>query len=155
MGSSGGLMGNKDFIGSYNYSVDKRYRVKLPSNILQKIEDDSLILSKGEQRCVVVYTHDAWDKFYGERKKKALQDDKFRRYLRFKFASASEINIDNQGRIRIPRELIDYCKIDGQVTIVGFGDTLELWNPDKMEEEIKTVEKEKEQLLEYINKENL
>jgi MraZ protein len=39
------------------------------------------------------------------------------------------MSYDKQGRILLSTELIDYAKIDKQVTIIGLINKIEIWNP--------------------------
>lgn len=45
-------------------------------------------------------------------------------------ADAHQLPFDGEGRIVLPRDLIDHAGLDGQVAFVGLGRTFQLWAPD-------------------------
>ncbi|TYB30674.1 MAG: division/cell wall cluster transcriptional repressor MraZ [Candidatus Mcinerneyibacterium aminivorans] len=141
------------FLGNYKHSVDKKNRVKLPSNLRRKVVDDSLILTKGENNQITVFTHESWENYISPIKEKALHNKNYKIYLRAIFASAEEVSIDSQGRIRIPPELSSFSKIDDEVIIVGIDQIIELWNPDNYEKEMVEVDEKLAEYHDYIAKE--
>jgi len=73
---------------------------------------------------------------------RAMFNDYVRVLQRHFFGDSFEVNLDNQGRIFIPESLRRYAGIDKDVVIVGVGDRLELWSPEKWDEEMtSSVEK--------------
>ena len=46
----------------------------------------------------------------------------------FIFASAYEVEVDDQGRIVLPDRLVSYAGINDQVYFLGIGDRVEIWN---------------------------
>ena len=41
---------------------------------------------------------------------------------------ALEKKFDGQGRVLIPKELVDYARLEKDIVISGSGDRLEIWN---------------------------
>ncbi|HYW80959.1 MAG TPA: hypothetical protein VE890_15365, partial [Thermoguttaceae bacterium] len=56
-----------------------------------------------------------------------------RAYMRLFFARAAQVEIDGQGRIRIPQELADLAKLSKEVLLLGVQDHMELWAADRWE----------------------
>jgi MraZ protein len=48
------------------------------------------------------------------------------------FGQARHLSFDDEGRIRLPDDLIEHLGIQERVAFVGLGDTFEVWNPDKL-----------------------
>ena len=44
-------------------------------------------------------------------------------------ASARQLSFDPEGRITLPKDLIDHAGIKGEVTFVGLGKTFQIWEP--------------------------
>ena len=51
-------------------------------------------------------------------------------YRRFN-ASASDESLDSAGRVRLARHLIEHAGLEGPCMVVGVGDHIELWNPER------------------------
>ena len=51
-------------------------------------------------------------------------------------SNAQPCRSDQQGRIIIPKEHLDYAQIKEEVLIVGLGSRIELWNPELFDKSI-------------------
>jgi MraZ protein len=47
---------------------------------------------------------------------------------------ATEVELDGQGRILLPRELRDFAAIDRQVMFIGQGNKFEIWDEQRWNE---------------------
>ncbi len=50
------------------------------------------------------------------------------------FGQARHLTLDDEGRIRLPDDLIAHIGIRDRVAFVGLGDTFEVWNPETLAE---------------------
>ena len=119
------------FTGEYSYTVDPKSRVNIPAKFRQALSpenDNSFAITKGMDQCIWVYPLVEWNKVLTKlREQSSSQVNRAftREYSRF----ASTVSYDKQGRILLSTELIDYAKIDKQVTIIGLINKIEIWNP--------------------------
>ena len=119
------------FTGEYSYTVDPKSRVNIPAKFRQALSpenDNSFAITKGMDECIWVYPLVEWNKVLTKlREQSSSQVNRAftREYSRF----ASTMSYDKQGRILLSTELIDYAKIDKQVTIIGLINKIEIWNP--------------------------
>ena len=49
------------------------------------------------------------------------------------FGQVRHLAIDDEGRVRLPDELIAHCGITDRVAFVGLNAIFEIWNPDTLE----------------------
>ena len=49
------------------------------------------------------------------------------------FGEAEQLPFDKEGRIILPKKLINHAQIDNNVLFVGLGPTFKMWNPDHYE----------------------
>ena len=49
------------------------------------------------------------------------------------FGEAEQLPFDKEGRIILPKKLINHAEIDKNVMFVGLGPTFQLWNPESYE----------------------
>ena len=119
------------FTGEYSYTVDPKSRVNIPAKFRQALSsenDNSFAITKGMDQCIWVYPLVEWNKVLTKlREQSSSQVNRAftREYSRF----ASTVSYDKQGRILLSSELMDYAKIDRQVTIIGLINKIEVWNP--------------------------
>ena len=63
---------------------------------------------------------------------KLLQTDPQHRFFtRMLLQFATDAELDGQARIILPKELMQYAKINGEVFILGAYDRIEVWNPEE------------------------
>ena len=89
--------------------------------------DRGAVISKGMGSCLSVYTMARW-----EEKSAALvegkTDEELRDFERRIYPSASEIELDGQGRLVIPVKLRKYANLTDTATVVGVRDHIEIWD---------------------------
>jgi MraZ protein len=118
---------------SYNFNVDHKGRVSLPAKYRKNNSSalcDLYMLTVGLEGCIAVYSMDQWENFLGKLRRLRSNRKDVRRYLRIVFSSASESQLDKQGRMSIPQELLLDAKIEKEVRIIKLQDRIELWNPE-------------------------
>lgn len=49
-------------------------------------------------------------------------------YLRLYFSQAEGMEIDKQGRIRLPERLMEFAGLQQEVVLLGVNDRVELWD---------------------------
>ncbi|MDO9027339.1 MAG: division/cell wall cluster transcriptional repressor MraZ [Candidatus Roizmanbacteria bacterium] len=118
--------------GSYQYSVDNKGRINIPSKLRKMLSDDikdNFIITRGFDKCLYVYPLDEWAKVEQELRKLSNYNPDHRLFSRTILDLASDVQLDSQARITIPTELRQYAGIDSEVIIIGTLDKIELWNP--------------------------
>lgn len=123
-------------VGEFTHTIDSKGRIFLPAKMRASL-GDNFILCKGIDGCLWVYPEEDWAAF--NKKLDSLSEIESRRVRRFFFASASEMNTDAQGRIVLNEAYRDFAKLDGEATIIGNSNRLEIWNPEKWREEQSAV----------------
>jgi MraZ protein len=117
----------KYFSGSYAHSLDDRGRLAIPSRLRERL-GDALVVTKGRERYLVVYPAADWDAQV-EQVLAVPAFDAAAIDLRLSiFADASDCDVDKQGRILIPASLREFAGIAENVTIVGAGDHVQIWD---------------------------
>jgi MraZ protein len=120
------------FIGEYQHSIDSKGRVIIPS----KFRDDlgeSFILTKGLDNCLFVYPMNEWRNLEEKLKSLPLTRKDARAFVRFFFAGATECTLDKQGRILIPANLREHCKLKSEAVIIGVSNRVEIWSKEMWE----------------------
>jgi MraZ protein len=121
------------FLGEYQHSVDSKGRLVLPARFRDRLER-GLVVTKGQERCLYVFPIDKWDQEVEQVNNLPRTDRRSRNYARSFFGSASDQQLDGQGRIQIPQPLRDYASLAKDVVVIGVADRVEVWNVESWEE---------------------
>jgi MraZ protein len=114
------------FLGEYEHTIDTKGRVAVPAKFRAQMAQGA-ILSKGKGTCLSVYTVERWEEKSNElvASKSSAELRDFERRI---YPSASEIELDGQGRMIIPAKLRAYASLESEVTVVGVRDHFEIWD---------------------------
>ncbi|MBI4005014.1 division/cell wall cluster transcriptional repressor MraZ [Candidatus Roizmanbacteria bacterium] len=129
------------FFGEYEVSFTAPGRIVLPKKIRELIRGNIFILSKGFDACLAGYNREDWEERSKVLMEVSLLEKENLDKKRFLFASTVYLEIDNQGRFVIPRNLLEYASLNGKAYIVGVGDHFEIWNKKRWEEYINQITK--------------
>lgn len=129
------------FRGRHEHTIDAKGRLSIPSGFRMQIQERSAeapILTNYRDH-LALHPADEWHA--KERDLLALSDlqPDVQDYQRFVVSGASECPIDNQGRILIPGYLREHAGLEGKVIIAGVLDRMEIWNPERFEENQRTT----------------
>jgi len=118
------------FFGEYSVSFTAPGRILLPKRIRQLLKGNIFILTKGFDFCLAGYDKDEWEQKAKELLDISILEEEEIEKRRFVFSSAVYLEIDNQGRFVIPKNLLEYSSLENKAVIIGVGDHFEIWNPD-------------------------
>ena len=118
------------FQGEFEYNLDHRGRIPIPARYRASFGSRA-ILVQGQDSCVEVYTIEAYQKASEFVTALPPTTKKARRMRRRFFGHSFDVDLDAQGRILLPPKLRDHGDLSGPVTIVGRGECLELWKPER------------------------
>ena len=90
-------------------------------------------IMQGFDGSLSVYTEDRFVQLSEEFAKLPFNQKKNRDYLRAQFASTFDMDVDKLGRVQIPTALLKKFDISRNVTVLGMGDHIEIWDSDKYE----------------------
>lgn len=140
------------FVGTYLVSVTSGKRTAIPVMLRQKL-GQSIILAKWYENCLVLVDSNSWnallERLTGGEK---MIIEPVRDTEHFIFASAYEIEVDDQGRIVLPDRLVSYANLGDQVYFLGIGDRVEIWNKDTWEAKESQVAKEAAGYIETLSR---
>ena len=125
--------------GEYECKIDAKGRMTLPSKVKSKLPEVSgnqMVLSLGMEPCLVLYPQVEFRKIYSRVASMNEFDDELRVLQRTFFRRFADIELDNAGRILIPKSMLRYAKLEKEVTMVGMGNRMELWSTDVFDQYI-------------------
>ena len=118
----------KMFLGEYQPNLTDGSRLALPKKLREQILGDEVVLSRGFEKCIFVYDKQDWINESQKQVDNPITDLRTRDLRRYMFAGALDSKLDSQGRMIVPNNLLSYAGIDKEVTVIGAGDHIEIWN---------------------------
>lgn len=129
-------------IGQYTSKITQNRRLAIPKSIREKL-GENLIIAKWYEGCLVLVSEDNWQallqRLTGQNN---MVTQSVRDTDRFILGSAYELTTDNQGRLIMPPKLMDFAGIKDEVTFLGLGDRVEIWDTniwEKKEAEVAAI----------------
>ncbi|KAB3533202.1 division/cell wall cluster transcriptional repressor MraZ [Alkaliphilus serpentinus] len=121
------------FIGEYNHTIDIKGRISIPSKFRDEL-GERFIVTKGMDNCLFIYPMEEWKVLENKLKQLPLTNKDARAFVRFFFAGATECELDNQGRIRIPNNLREHASLDKDTVLIGVATRIELWSQEQWQQ---------------------
>lgn len=127
------------FLGKFILQPDEKNRVVIPAKFRREL-GEKVILIKGFDECLCVYPEREFDELNTKLEELPEEIPENRRLKRIRRAYATEIQLDNQGRISIPKPLREFISLQAPVIITGQGKYLEIWRKERWDEYVKEEE---------------
>lgn len=112
-------------IGEYIHSIDDKNRLSFPIKFRKEM-GKKVVIAPGIEQSLFVFTPAQWQKTVEKLAEGSLQQDN-RSFSRYLIGGASEVAVDNNGRILIPETLKQKIGIKDRVAIIGVATRVELW----------------------------
>jgi MraZ protein len=141
------------FRGRYEYTVDSKGRISIPSRfreILNKKYDDRLVITNFDH-CLVAFPYEEWALLEEKVKALSFMNRTSRTFYRFFYSSAIDCVIDKQGRLLIPPALRDYANLQKDIVLVGEGKKIEIWAKERWGVEVSKAQEEFEKAAEILS----
>jgi len=120
------------FMGEYQHTIDDKGRMIIPSKFRDAL-GASFIVTRGLDQCLFVYPSSEWEVLEQKLKALPLMKSDARAFTRFFFSGATECELDKQGRVNIPNNLLQYSKLDKDCVVLGVSNRVEIWSKELWE----------------------
>ncbi|MGK2849869.1 MAG: division/cell wall cluster transcriptional repressor MraZ, partial [Candidatus Limnocylindrales bacterium] len=94
------------FTGEYRHTVDDKGRIAVPAKFRVQLGGGAVV-SRWLDACLAIHTRAGWDELAEKVAALPITDAASRRFQRFVFAGAAEVELDRQGRVLLPAFLRD------------------------------------------------
>ncbi len=138
------------FMGEYKHNLDAKGRITLPSKFREKF-DDTVIVARGFDGCLSVYTPQEWEKFYTKLQQMPITKKQTRAFVRMITSKATECEIDKMGRINIPPGLREQAHLEKNCSIVGSLNHVEIWDTNMWEDYYNQENEQFEEIAEEMD----
>lgn len=126
--------------GTYTRSLDEKQRLAVPKRLCEDFSETELThfyVAPGTDKSLVLYSPAGFDKLAKKIARQSSNRAEVRNYKRLFYARAERVELDAQGRVRIPERLIGFAGLSRDVVLVGVHDHAEIWDAAAWEEFLK------------------
>ncbi len=127
------------FLGEFDCKLDAKGRIMIPANLkkqLPEAEVDGLVLNRGFEKHLVIYTRKGWDKIVDDLSKLNQYEKKTREFIRYFTRGASELTLDSSNRVLMPKALLEYAGIGNEVVLSCQFNKIEVWAKDNYDAQL-------------------
>lgn len=120
-----------NFIGEFDCKLDAKGRLMLPSGLRKQLDpaaQERFVLNRGFEKCLVLYPKNEWEGISAEVNKLNQYVKKNREFIRYFYRGASELELDNTGRLLLPKRLLDYAGVEKEVVLFAYSNRIEVWD---------------------------
>ena len=96
------------FMGEFHHNLDEKNRLIIPSKFREEL-GKKFVVTRGLEECLFVYSLDEWNKIVEKLRSLPFTNKDARTFMRMFLSGATECELDSNGRIIIPANLINYC----------------------------------------------
>lgn len=115
--------------GEYRNTLDDKGRIMFPVRLRSELSGSILILTRGIDRCLWLFSPDQWKDLSSKIMESASPfQSQSRSVLRRLVAPAQEVEIDKSGRISIPQSLREFAGLEKECVFLGINKYFELWD---------------------------
>jgi MraZ protein len=132
-----GMAGDTGMVltGTYERQLDEKLRLAVPKPFREALAgENQLVLTPGTDGSLSLFASRTFEAIAQQLAERSPNGQDVRAFSRLLYAQARSVEIDSQGRIRLPLELAQLAKLNGDVALIGVGDRIELWNKQRWQE---------------------
>ncbi len=141
-------------IGTYECKIDVKGRLLIPIALKKQIADSisqGFVLKRAVfQQCLELYPMQQWEELISKVNKLNRFKKKNNDFIRRFTAGLKFIELDNTGRLLIPKELTEFANIKREIVLSSSVNIIEIWDKSKYEKTIDDSKSDFAQLAEEV-----
>ncbi len=122
--------------GTYNRNLDDKHRLAVPKRLRTQFGDSNLkqlFVAPSTEKSLALYSAEAFENLATSLSQRTTNRLEVRNYLRLFYSQAEAVELDSQGRIRIPERLVEFAGLKRDVVLLGVQDHAEVWDLEQWE----------------------
>lgn len=136
------------FIGEYQYNLDDKGRISVPT-VYREDLGEKIVIVKGLEKCLYMYTISDWEVLVEKISTLSFTKKSNREFSRMFLSGAYLHDVDSKGRINLDSNLMLHAKLLKECVFIGSGNRIEIWDKEAWN----NYYQEHEQLIEDISEE--
>ena len=122
------------FTGTYEHNVDAKNRIFVPAKFREELGETFIVARDIRNPILKMYSLTAWEEYIApimNQERRVAE-----KALRYLHRNAAQVSPDAQGRVLLPKELLEYAGIVKEAFIVGNANAAEIWSKELYEAEV-------------------
>jgi len=137
--------------GTFRRAVDEKLRIAVPKPLrdaLGALAKGVLYVTPGTDGSLALYTEEALARLAQRLAVSSPNAQDVRAFSRLFYARAQAMELDGQGRLRVPPELAELAGLTKEAVLVGVHDHVELWDRQRWEQYVAQKQANYDQIAE-------
>lgn len=125
------------FIGEYESTIDAKGRFLFPSAFKKQLpgEDNiTFVINRGFEKCLTLFPIQSWKPIFKELSQQNDFDPKVREFRRYFLNGATQVELDNAGRLLLPKNLLEHASLEKDIVLVSAINKIEIWDKVKYQQ---------------------
>lgn len=117
--------------GTFSRAIDEKLRVAIPKRVREELlrgDGQALYVAPGTDGSLALYTEEVFATLAARLTAASPAEQDVRSFSRLFYTQAQRVELDTQGRIRLPAELVRLAKLNRDAVLLGVMDHLEIWD---------------------------
>lgn len=120
--------------GTYQRALDEKQRLALPKRFREVMSDGQpLFLTPGTDGSLALFAGSAFARMAEKLAAQSPTAHDVRAFGRLLYGQSQSIELDGQGRFRVPADLARHAELSRDCVLIGVGDHVELWDKERWE----------------------
>ncbi|MHC4995686.1 MAG: division/cell wall cluster transcriptional repressor MraZ, partial [Planctomycetota bacterium] len=118
------------FVGTFELTIDAKQRMAIPADVRDRLPGDAVgqafycVMQEGPTLCL--YTEEGFEKRARELDESERPPEEILLYEQMFYANARRLEVDKQGRVRLPERLLEMAGLGKDVVVLGVKDHLQV-----------------------------
>ena len=117
------------FLGTHSPKLDEKGRIILPAKFRDELAS-GIVVTRGQENCLYVFSSREFEELHDRIRQAPVTSKIARDFLRVFLSGASAETPDRQFRITVPANLRTYAGLDRELTVIGAGNRIEIWDAE-------------------------
>lgn len=117
--------------GTFQRALDDKQRLAFPKRLRDAMGNDELkelYVAPEVGRSLSVFSPVTFERRAARIEQMSTARSSVANYLRLYYSQAEWVEIDSQGRIRLPERLVEFAQLKQDVVLLGVNDHVEIWD---------------------------
>ena len=120
--------------GTFFPKLDDKGRLTLPAKFRDYFAG-GVVVTRVQEGCLAVYDVQTFENLDARFEARSTSEAEIRAYQRWLNSGSHDDVPDRQGRITLPAPLRAFAQLDRDVVVIGSGDRVEVWDPERWEQQ--------------------
>lgn len=122
---------NMSLTGTYYRTLDEKQRLAVPKRLREELTEEKsqvLFVAPETEQVLGLYSTRQFQRRAESLAESLPRQASLRNYQRLYYSQAEQLEVDSQGRIRLPERLLEFAGLQQEVVLLGVHNHVELWD---------------------------